>query len=133
MPIQPYLFFNGRCEEAIEFYKKALDAKVTALMRFSEAPGTPPPDSENKVMHSELRIGDAVLLASDGMAELWGKPTTFKGIELALTAANPKEASRLFAALSDGGTVQMPLAETFFSPGFGSLTDRFGVQWMVVV
>ena len=135
MPIQPYLFFNGRCEEAIDFYKKALDAEVALLIRFNESPDPIPPvmlppGFENKVMHSELRIDDAVVMASDGMST---EPATFKGVSLSLLARDTDEARRRFDALSEGGSVDDPLRKTFFSPGFGMLTDRFGVQWMVVV
>ena len=135
MQIQPYLFFDGRCEEAIEFYKKTLGAKVEMLMRFSESPdpcpeGMVPPGSENKVMHAALCIGDATLMASDG--NCMGKPS-FQGFSLSLDAANEAEADRLFGALADGGQVQMPLGKTFFSPRFGMVADRFGVGWMVIV
>ena len=135
MQVQPYLFFNGRCEEAIEFYKKALDAEVTMLMRFKESPeppppGTLPPGSENKVMHSSLRIGETVVLASDGRCQ---GEADFEGFSLSLTVRNEAEADRFFASLADGGQVQMPLAKTFFSPRFGMVADRFGVGWMVYV
>jgi PhnB protein len=133
MYVQPYLFFDGRAEEALEFYRKALGAEVTHLMRFKESPEpppagmpAPPPD---KVMHAAFRVGDTTLMASDG--ECQGKPN-FQGSSLALTAANVAEAERLFKALSEGGQVQMPLTETFFSPRFGMLADRFGVSWMIV-
>ena len=132
MQIQPYLFFDGRCEEAIEFYRRTLGAKVEMLMRFKEAPepGMSPPEAGEKVMHSALRIGDSMVLASDGRC--LGKPN-FQGFALSLTAANESEAGRLFNALADGGEVQMPLAKTFFSPSFGMVADRFGVSWMVYV
>ena len=132
MQVQSYLFFNGRCEEAFEFYKKTLGAKVEMLMRFKEAPepGMSPPEAGEKVMHSALRIGDSMVLASDGRC--LGKPN-FQGFALSLTAANEAEADRLFNALADGGQVQMPLAKTFFSPSFGMVADRFGVSWMVYV
>jgi PhnB protein len=134
MPIQPYLFFDGRCEEAIEFYKKALGAKVEMLMRVKESPdppppGTYPPGCEEKVMHASLRIGDAMVMASDGRAQ--GKPV-FKGFALSLEAATPADADRMFGALADGGQVRMPLGETFFSPRFGMVADRFGVEWMII-
>jgi PhnB protein len=135
MNVQPYLMFDGRCEEALEFYRKTLGAEVTMLMRFSEspepcAPGMVPPGSENKVMHASFRVGDATLMASDGRCT--GQPK-FDGISLSLTVANPEEADRRFAALGEGGQVQMPLAKTFFSPRFGMVADRFGVSWMVYV
>ena len=135
MQVQPYLFFDGRCEEAIEFYKSALGARVEMLMRFKDAPDQPPPGmvppgSEHKVMHACLRIGDTAVMASDGRCQ--GQPN-FSGFSLSLTARDETDAERLFGALANGGEVQMPLAETFFSPRFGMVADRFGVSWMVVV
>jgi PhnB protein len=135
MAIQPYLFFDGRAEEAIEFYRKALGAEVVMMMRFKDSPEAPPPGamppgSENKIMHASLRIGDAEVMASDGNCA--GKPA-FQGFYLTLTAKDAAEAGRLFGALGEGGQVQMPLGKTFFSPCFGMLADRFGVGWMVIV
>jgi PhnB protein len=135
MEVQPYLFFDGRCDEAIEFYRKKLGAEVLMLMRFKDSPAPPepgkcPPNSGDKVMHLSLRIGETTILASDGRCE--GKPN-FQGFSLSLTAANDSEAERLFSALSDGGQVHMPLTKTFFSSRFGMLADRFGVSWMVLV
>jgi len=135
MRVEPYLFFDGRCEEAIELYRKVLGAEVTMLMRYKESPEPPPPGmvppgSENKVMHSNLRIGETMVMASDGNCQ--GKPS-FQGFSLSVTAPNEAEAERMFAALADGGQVQMPLAKTFFSPRFGMVADRFGVSWMIIV
>ena len=135
MQVQPYLFFDGRCEEAIEFYRKALGAEVAALMRFKDSPepaqpGMCPPGSENKVMHASFRIGDTTVMASDGRCT--GQPS-FKGFSLAIAAPSDAEAEKLFAALADGGQVQMPLTKTFFSSRFGMVGDRFGVSWMVIV
>jgi PhnB protein len=134
MQVQSYLFFDGRCEEAIEFYKKALGAKVEMLMRFKEnpdpQPGMAPPGSEDKIMHSCFRIGDTAVMASDGHAK--GKPE-FKGFSLAVTAKTEAEADSMFNALANGGQVQMPLTKTFFSPKFGMVADKFGVGWMVMV
>ncbi len=135
MQVQPYLFLDGRCEEAIEFYKKTLGAKVETMMRFKESPdpmppGMIPPGSENKIMHSSFRIGDTAVMASDGRC--LGKPA-FQGFSLSITAKNEAEAEKLFAALGDGGQVQMPMAKTFFSSRFGMVADRFGVGWMVIV
>jgi PhnB protein len=135
MQVQPYLFFDGRCEEALEFYSRALGAEVIMLMRFKDnpepaAPGMVPPGSENKVMHARFRVGDSTVLASDGRCE--GR-TDFQGFSLSLTVANDAEADRLFAALADGGQVRMPLTKTFFSSRFGMLADRFGVAWMIYV
>ena len=135
MQVQSYLFFDGRCEEALIFYRKALGAEVTMLLRFKDGPATQdqcmvPPGAENKVMHASFRIGETTLMASDGRCE--GRPS-FQGFSLSLAAANEAEADRLFAALADGGQVQMPLAKTFFSPRFGMVADRFGVSWMIIV
>ncbi len=132
MEIQPYLFFDGRCDEAIAFYQSALGAEVTMLMRFKDGPepGMVSPESRDKVMHASLRIGDTTVLASDGRC--LGQPN-FQGFALSLTVPDVAEAERLFAALGDGGEVRMKLAETFFSPRFGMVADRFGVTWMVYV
>ena len=135
MRIEPYLFFNGCCEEAVEFYKKALGAEVTMLMRFKDSPEPPPPGmvppgSENKIMHTSFRVGDTTVMASDGRCT---GQTNFQGFSLSLAVANEAEAERIFAALSDGGQVEMPLAKTFWSPRFGMVADRFGVGWMVSV
>ena len=130
--IQPYVFFEGRCQEALDYYRRALGAEVTALMRYKESPdpGMIQPGSEDKVMHAAMRIGETVVMASDGRSQ--GKPN-FQGFSLSITAANEAEADRLFGALVDGGQVTMPLTTTFFSPRFGMTTDRFGVSWMVYV
>jgi len=135
MRVEPYLFFNGRCEEAVEFYKKAFGAKVAMLMRFKDspephAPGMLPPGSENKVMHVSFRVGDTTVMASDGFCK---GQTEFQGLSLSLTVSNEAEADRVFAALADEGQVQMPLNKTFWSPRFGMVTDRFGLGWMVTV
>jgi PhnB protein len=134
MDVQPYLFFDGRCEEALEFYKKALGAEVKALLRFKDnpepQPGMTPPGAENKVMHANFRIGDTEMLASDGRC--LGQPK-FQGFSLSLWAKTEAEADKKFAALADGGQVQMPLAKTFFSPRFGMVADKFGIGWMVLV
>jgi PhnB protein len=134
MLVQPYLYFDGRCEEAIEFYRKALGAEVDVLMRYKDCPETPqpgmvPPGAGNKVMHASFRIGETRVLASDG--HCLGKPS-FQGFALALTVADAAEAGRKFSLLADGGQVSMPLAKTFFSPSFGMLADRFGVSWSVI-
>ncbi len=135
MQIQPYLFFDGRCEEAVEFYRSALGAEVTMLMRFKDSPephqsGMVPPGSEDKVMHANFRIGDMTVMASDGRC--LGRPT-FQGFSLSITVADEADADRLLSSLADGGQVQMPLAKTFFSPRFGMVADRFGVSWMIIV
>jgi PhnB protein len=135
MQVQPYLNFNGRCEEALEFYRKALGAEVTMLMRYKDSPEPPPPGmtppgSENKVMHSSFRIGESMLNASDGQCQ---GHSAFQGVSLSLMPASEAEAKRVFAALSDGGQVQMPLTKTFFSPSFGMVADRFGMAWMIYV
>ena len=135
MHVQPYLFFDGRAEEAIEFYRSALGAESITFMRFKDspephAPGMVPPGAENKVMHASFRIGNTTVMASDGRCT--GQPS-FKGFSLAIAAPSDAEAEKLFAALADGGQVQMPLTKTFFSPRFGMVADRFGVSWMVYV
>ncbi|MBI2422543.1 MAG: VOC family protein [Candidatus Hydrogenedentes bacterium] len=135
MLIQPYVFFDGRCDEAIAFYTAALGAKVEMLLRFKDGPtpsdpNTIKPEMAEKVMHSSLRIGDSIILASDG--QCIGKPE-FEGFSLSLEVPDKAEADRVFNALADGGQVQMPLGETFFSPQFGMVKDRFGVVWMVIV
>jgi len=135
MQVQPYLFFDGRAEEAIQFYCDVLGAEVTGLLRYKDSPEPPPPDmvppgSENKVMHASFRLGDTSVMASDGRC--LGQPS-FQGTSLSLTVADDKEAERLYTALLDGGQVQMPLTKTFFSSRFGMVADRFGVSWMIVV
>jgi PhnB protein len=134
MNVQPYLFFEGRCEEAIAFYQKAAGAEVQMLMRFKEAPeqdqANMPSGNGDKVMHATLKIGGSTVMMSDGRCS--GAPG-FGGFSLSLTVTNESEAQRFFAGLADGGQVSMPLAKTFFSPQFGMLTDRFGVMWMVMV
>ena len=135
MQIEPYLFFEGRCEEAVEFYRRALGAEIGALMRYKESPephqpGTLPPGSENKVMHALIKIGDTKVMVSDGRCS--GKPA-FQGFALTITAPDVAQADRMFAALADGGQVQMALAKTFFAPRFGMVSDRFGVPWMIIV
>jgi PhnB protein len=135
MQVQPYLFFDGRCEEAVEFYREVLGAEVMMFMRFKDSPEPPqpsmvPPGSEDKVMHTSFRIGETTVMASD--SHCLQRPS-FQGFSLALTVLNEAEAERLFTALADGGQVQQPLTKTFFSPRFGLVADRFGVSWMIVV
>ena len=138
MHVQPYLYFDGRCEEAIEFYKRAVGAKVEMLMRFKDSPVppqgsgecAPTPGTENKVMHATIRIGDSAVNASDGRCT--GHPK-FEGVSLSLTVENDDTAESIFKTLADGGQVQMPLTKTFFSSRFGMVADRFGVSWLVLV
>jgi len=135
MAVETYLFLDGRCEEAISFYRRALGAEVEMMMRFKEhpeagKPGMVPPGSEEKVMHASFRIGGTRVMASDGRCQ--GKPK-FDGFALSVSAPSDAEAERLFAALGDGGQVQMPMSKTFFSSRFGMVADRFGVSWMVLV
>ncbi|MGO8689354.1 MAG: VOC family protein [Thermoguttaceae bacterium] len=130
MQIQPYLFYNGRCDEAIAFYRAALGAEVTMLMRFNESPEPAAHGDADKVMHASLRIGDTTVLVSDGRSS---GALSFEGFALALTAADDATAERFFAALGDGGQVRMPLGKTFFSSKFGMVADRFGVLWMIYV
>jgi PhnB protein len=132
MLVQPYLNFDGRCGEALEFYKKAIGAKVGMLMRFKDAPDKSmiTPGSENKVMHSQVQVGDSTVLMSDGRCA--GK-ANFHGVALSISAKTEAEAGKIFNGLAEGGQVQMPLGKTFFSPRFGMLADKFGVGWMVLV
>ena len=130
MHVQPYLFFDGRCEEAIGFYKKALGAEVEMLMHFKESPEPcrmPVPD--DKVMHASVRIGNTTIMVSDGDCK---GQTKFSGFSLSISVSTQDEAERLLHALGEGGHVQMPLTKTFFSPAFGMVADRFGVSWMVI-
>jgi PhnB protein len=135
MQIEPYLFFEGRAEEAIEFYRDKLGAELVMLMRYREAPEAPPPGmvppgSGDKVMHAGIRIGQTMVMVSDGNCS--GRPK-FGGFSLSIAVPDEAEAERVFKALADGGQVQMPLAKTFFSSRFGMVADRFGVSWMVLV
>lgn len=132
MNVEPYLYFNGRCEEALEFYKKALGAEVTAMLRFKESPSPEynPAGMEEKVMHACFHVGGSTLMASDGMCNGQAK---FEGISLTINATSIEESERLFAAIGEGGNVQMPMGETFFSSRFGMVADKFGVSWMVIV
>ena len=130
--IQPYLFFGGRCDEAIEFYRSVLGAEVEMLMRFKESPEPPelPECFHDKVMHASLRIGSTSLMASDGRCD---GMANFEGFSLSITVPDEAEAERVFDALAEGGLVTMPLEKTFWAPKFGMLQDRFGVGWMVSV
>lgn len=133
--VQPYLFFNGNCEQAVEFYRKALGAEVEMMMRYKDSPEPPPPGMvppgfESKIMHTSFRIGQTTVMASDGCD---AEKAKFDGFSLSLSVPTESEADRAFAALADGGQVRMPLAKTFWSPRFGMLADRFGVNWMINV
>ena len=133
--VQPYLFFNGRCEEAVEFYKTALGAQVLFSMRYKESPEAAPPGRipagfENKIMHTSFRVGETTVMASDGCST--DKPK-FEGFSLSVSVPNENEADRVFNELSKGGKVEMPLAKTFWSPRFGMVEDKFGIGWMVSV
>jgi PhnB protein len=133
--IQPYLFFNGSCEQALEFYRKALGAEIEVMMRYKESPEPPkpgmvPPGFENKIMHTSFRIGQTTVMASDGCH---ADKTNFQGFSLSLAVDTEAEADRYFAALAQGGQVRMPLTKTFWSPRFGMLEDRFGIGWMISV
>jgi len=133
--IQPYLFFGGNCEQAVEFYKKAIGAEVQFSMRYKECPEPPPPGMvppgfENKIMHTSFRIGETLVMAADDCS---GKSKGFEGFTLSLSVPTEADADRAFNALADGGKVKMPLTKTFWSPRFGMLTDKFGIGWMVSV
>ena len=131
--VHPYLSFDGRTEEALNFYRDAIGAKVTAMLRFKDAPDPnmrpADPAAAEKIMHSRFQVGDATILASDGRCQ--GRPA-FQGVSLSLFAGSDDEAARLFAGLSEGGNVEMPLAKTFFASSFGMVKDRFGVSWMII-
>jgi len=132
--IQPYLFFGGRCEEALAYYGTVLGAKVDMLVRYSDspephAPGSIPAGFEDKVMHSSFHIGESTILASDGNEE----GPHFNGVSLSVNLPNEEEARKAFDGLADGGEVMMPLGKTFWSPCFGMLTDKFGLDWMISV
>ncbi len=134
MNVQPYLSFEGRAQEAIDFYKSALDAKVDVIMHFKDAPpevlSQMSPQSRDKIMHAAFRIGDTQVMASDGQCT--GK-STFSGIALTLNATSNAEAEKMFNALAQGGgKVNMPMSETFFAHRFGMVADKFGVGWMVL-
>src|SRR5438552_15307440 len=133
--IQPYLFFNGNCEEAIECYRKGLGAEVEMMMRFKESPepqppGTVSPGFDNKIMHASFRVGQTTVLASDGDSL---DKASFQGFSLSLSVPSEAEADRVFNALAEGGQVKLPLTKTFFSPRSGMVEDRFGVGWMSTV
>ena len=132
--IETYLIFDGRCEEAIEFYRRTLGAEINFMMRFKENPdpthGMGPPNAGDKIMHANLRIGETNVMMSDGRCA--GKPS-FQGFSLSVAVVTEAEADRVFAALGEGGQVQVPLAKTFCSPRFGMVADRFGISWMVIV
>src|SRR4051812_42065865 len=133
--IQPYLFFNGSCEQAIEFYRTALGAEVDMMMRFKDSPepaqpGMVPPGFENKIMHTSFRVGQTTVMASDGCS---AEKSQFDGFSLSLSVPSEAEADRAFAALANGGQVRMPLTKTFWSPRFGMVQDRFGIGWMISV
>jgi PhnB protein len=133
--IQSYLFFNGRCEEALEFYRKALGAEIEMLMRFKDSPEPPqpgmvPPGFENKVMHASFRVGQSTLMASDGCS---AEKPAFEGFSLSISVASEAQADQYFNALADGGQVKMPMAKAFWSPRFGMVEDRFGIGWMISV
>ncbi len=132
MQVQPYLFFAGRCDEALGFYKQAIGAEVKMLMRWQDCPDKTmsTPGNAEKVMHAQFQIGETTIMASDGRN---GGAPKFDGFALAIAAATEAEVDKLFAALAAGGQVTMPLAKTFFSPRFGMLTDKFGVGWMILV
>ena len=132
MQVQPYLFFEGRCEEALEFYRRALGAEVQMLMRYKDSPEPAKPGMNirpDKVMHACLRVGDTAIMASDGFCS--GK-AAFQGFSLSVSARDDAQAKKMFGALAEGGQVRQPLTSTFFASSFGMLKDRFGVGWMVI-
>jgi PhnB protein len=131
--VEVYLSFNGKCEEAVEFYRKAIGAEVEMMLRFKESPEPPPPGMtppgwENKIMHTSLRVGPTMIMASDGCGP---EKTGFAGFSLSLAVNSEADADRYFNALADGGKISMPLGKTFWSPRFGMVEDRFGINWMI--
>jgi PhnB protein len=133
MKVEPYLYFDGRAEEALNFYKQAIGAEIACIMRFDEGPPEMqvPPGAENKVMHAAMQVGSSLIMVSDGMCNE-KEPTPFSGISLTISVDDPAKAEKLFSALGQGGQVQMPLGETFFAEKFGMVADKFGVSWMVI-
>ncbi len=132
--VQPYLFFGGRCDEALTFYEHSLGATVVMKMRFSESPDPVPegmlqPGFESKIMHASFTVGKMTIMASDGCND----KSNFDGFRLALSVPTEADADSAFNALAEGGKVDMPLVKTFWSPRYGMLTDKFGVGWMVMV
>lgn len=133
MKVEPYLFFDGRAEEALNFYKEAIGAEILCMMRFNEGPPEMEvlPGTENKIMHGGMQIGDSMIMVSDGMCNE-SEPTKFSGVSLTISVDDSAEAEKLFGALGEGGQVQMPLTETFFANKFGMVADKFGVSWMIL-
>ncbi|MCB1852433.1 MAG: VOC family protein [Gammaproteobacteria bacterium] len=132
--VNNYLFFSGRCEEALDYYCRHLGARIELLFRFGDSPepipeGAIPPDFDNKVMHAEFTLGDTRLFASDGCSI--NGPVG--GFSLALTLTVEEAVRRAFTALADGGSIVMPLEPTFWSPLYGQVNDRFGISWMVMM
>lgn len=132
MSTLPYLDFNGRCEEAIEFYRQAVGASVDMLMPFKDSPEPMPEDKDksDKILHASMTIAGSTIMASDGFCT--GAPK-FAGLGMALSLPDEAAVRRAFDALGDGGQVTMPLGRTFWTPCFGMVTDRFGLCWMVMV
>lgn len=128
MRVEPYLFLNGRCGQALAFYRDVLGATIEAMVRFADMPGAPP-GAGDRIMHAVLRIGETTVLASDGQGD---GPASFEGFSLALTAPDDAATERVFTALADGGAVRMPLMSTPFSTRMGMVTDRFGAPWMIL-
>jgi PhnB protein len=132
MQVQPYLFFDGRCQEAIDFYHQVLGAEVLMQMAFKDSPvpTSQPADTSDKIMHACIKVGESQVMMSDGMC---GGAPSFQGFSLSLSMKDDADAARVFAALGNGGKVNMPLGKTFFASSFGMVADRFGVNWMVMV
>lgn len=130
MQINPYLVFNGQCEAAFKFYEKLLGGKITGIMTHANSPmaNQVPPEWRDKVMHAHMTVGNSVLMGSDAPPQHFQKP---QGFSVSIGVKTVEEGERIFKALSENGAVQMPFQKTFWSPGFGMLTDRFGIPWMV--
>ena len=126
----PYLGFDGQCEEAFKFYEKALGGKIVMMMRLADAPPEVPrtPETERRVMHARLKVGDRYLMGGDAPQQMFSKP---QGFCVSIQVDEAADAERVFAALAEGGKINMPLAPTFWSERFGMLIDKFGIPWMV--
>ena len=130
MELNPYLTFNGQCEAAFKFYERCFGGKIEFMLTHGESPMAQqtPAEWRNKIMHARLVVGGRALMGSDAPPERYEGT---KGFSVSLGVAAPAEAERIFNALAENGTVQMPLQETFWALRFGMLVDRFGVPWMV--
>jgi PhnB protein len=130
MQLNPYLNFNGQCEEAFRFYEQCFGGKIEFMMTHEGSPMADqvPKEWGKKIMHARLSVGNQVLLGSDAHGDCYAAP---KGFAVSIDVTEPAEADRIFNALAENGTVQMPIQETFWAKRFGMLADRFGIPWMI--